>query len=125
MFSDILALYSGQARQQVDEYLNGDRTNFSVQMPLSGTDFQVKAWQAMMAIPYGQTRTYKQIADQIGHPKAVRAVGAACGKNKWPIIVPCHRIVGANGLGGFAFGLEAKKALLELESRMKSTSREA
>jgi len=115
MFDDILQLYDGETLKQIQEYLAGRRTGFSVTMPLVGTDFQIKVWQALMTIPYGQTRTYQQIAAQIGHPKACRAVGAACGKNKWPIIVPCHRVVASHGLGGFAFGLPTKQALLELE----------
>jgi methylated-DNA-[protein]-cysteine S-methyltransferase len=116
MYDEILALYSGEALRQVQEYLAGRRTSFSVPAELTGTDFQLKVWRAMMTIPYGKTRTYKQLAAQIGHPHAYRAVGTACGKNKWPILVPCHRVVASNGLGGFALGLKTKKALLKLEA---------
>ena len=115
MFDDILRRYDGESLKQVQEYLAGKRTKFSVAMPLTGTDFQLKVSGAMLKIPYGQTRTYKQLAAQIGHPKAYRAVGNACGRNQWPIVVPCHRVVAENGLGGYAFGLDAKKALLKIE----------
>ena len=81
-----------------------------------GTDFQKKVWQALLTIPFGETRSYKQIAEQIGNVKAVRAVGAANGKNPISIIAPCHRVVGANGkLVGFAGGLENKEILLKIE----------
>ena len=83
-----------------------------------GTDFQKKVWKALTTIPFGETRSYGQIAQQIGNPKAVRAVGAANGKNPISIIAPCHRVIGANGqLTGFAGGLEVKALLLGLESK--------
>jgi methylated-DNA-[protein]-cysteine S-methyltransferase len=83
----------------------------------AGTEFQKRVWQALRTIPFGETRSYGQIARQIGHPKAVRAVGAANGKNPISIIVPCHRVIGSNGqLTGFAGGLETKASLLRIEA---------
>ena len=115
---DVLNSLPNEYISQVREYLTGVRFKFDVKIDFSGTDFQNSVWQAMMEIPYGETRTYKQIAEKIGRPKAVRAVGTACGKNILPIIVPCHRVVASGGkLGGYAFGLEAKKQLLDLESK--------
>jgi len=85
-------------------------------LDFEGTDFQQKVWQALLSIPFGETRSYKQIAEQIGNPKAVRAVGAANGKNPISIIAPCHRVIGASGkLVGFAGGLENKDILLKIE----------
>jgi len=90
---------------------------FTVKLDFAtGTDFQKKVWQALLTIPFGETRSYAQIAEQIGHPTAVRAVGAANGRNPISIIAPCHRVIGSNGkLTGFAGGLEAKALLLGLE----------
>lgn len=91
--------------------------SFSVPIHLKGTDFQKKVWNELKNIPYGETRTYKEIAEKIGKPKASRAVGMACNKNPIVILVPCHRVVGTNGsLTGYAGGIELKKALLEAES---------
>jgi methylated-DNA-[protein]-cysteine S-methyltransferase len=106
-----------EAEAQLSEYFAGDRQTFTVKLELAGTDFQNEVWEALRAIPFGQTRSYGQIANQIGRHKAVRAVGAANGKNRIPIIVPCHRVIGADGtLTGFAGGLQIKARLLALES---------
>ncbi|MCL1929605.1 methylated-DNA--[protein]-cysteine S-methyltransferase [Candidatus Saccharibacteria bacterium] len=104
---------------QIDEYLRGGRKKFDIKIEPEGTEFQKAVWREMAKIPYGQTRTYAQIAEAIGNPKAARAVGTACGKNQYVIILPCHRVVATNGLGGFALGLEMKKRLLELEQKYK------
>ena len=101
---------------KVNEYFEGQRQVFDLPLDFEGTEFQQKVWQALLTIPFGETRSYKQIAEQIGNVKAVRAVGAANGKNPISIITPCHRVVGANGkLVGFAGGLENKDVLLQLE----------
>jgi methylated-DNA-[protein]-cysteine S-methyltransferase len=105
-----------QAREQLSEYFAGARRTFTVKLDLVGTPFQNQVWNALRTIPFGETRSYGDIADQIGSRKAVRAVGAANGRNPVPIIVPCHRVIGANGtLTGFAGGLAVKAQLLELE----------
>ncbi|KAB0624364.1 methylated-DNA--[protein]-cysteine S-methyltransferase [Acinetobacter gandensis] len=102
--------------KQLNEYFAGKRQIFDLPLDFSGTEFQQKVWQALLTIPFGETRSYKQIAEQIGNVKAVRAVGAANGKNPISIIAPCHRVVGANGkLVGFAGGLENKDILLKIE----------
>ena len=103
-------------QQQLTEYFNQTRTIFDLALDFQGTDFQKKVWQALLTIPFGETRSYKQIAEQIGNVKAVRAVGAANGKNPISIIAPCHRVVGEKGkLVGFAGGLENKEILLKIE----------
>jgi methylated-DNA-[protein]-cysteine S-methyltransferase len=105
-----------QAARELDEYFAGTRTAFSVPLDMIGTDFQKQVWQALLTIPFGETRSYLQIATLLGKPKATRAVGAANGRNPLSIVAPCHRVIGANGaLTGFAGGLEAKAWLLELE----------
>ena len=105
-----------EAEKQLKEYFDGTRRIFSMDLDFNGTDFQKKVWRALLEIPWGQTRTYRQIAAQIGNPKAVRAVGAANGKNPISIIAPCHRVIGASGkLTGYAGGLENKALLLRLE----------
>jgi methylated-DNA-[protein]-cysteine S-methyltransferase len=102
---------------QLDEYFNRERTAFDLPLHPRGTDFQLRVWKALEEIPYGETRSYSEIARSIGSPDAVRAVGAANGRNPLPIVVPCHRVIGANGsLTGFGGGLPLKKLLLELES---------
>lgn len=108
-------------KDQILEYLSGTRKNFDHLdlLDLGGTDFQKSVWKALLEIPYGQTSSYKQIANLIGNPKAVRAVGTACGNNPFLIIIPCHRIVKSDGsLGGFAYGSEIKKKLLKLEGNI-------
>jgi len=112
--------------RQLVEYFAGTRRNFTVPLDLRGTPFQLEVWDALLAIPFGETKKYGEIARQLGNPQAARAVGAATGKNPVSIIVPCHRVIGAGGkLTGFAGGLDAKEHLLELErrnSRRSSTS---
>lgn len=105
-----------ETAKQLNEYFSGQRQQFDLPLNFQGTDFQQKVWQALLTIPFGETRSYKQIAEHIGNVKAVRAVGAANGKNPISIIAPCHRVVGANGkLVGFAGGLENKDILLKIE----------
>lgn len=109
-----------EARIQLDEYFAGDRQSFDLKLRPSGTAFQLKVLWALQQIPYGETRSYKEIAEAIDRPSAVRAVGAANGRNPLPIIIPCHRVIGANGsLTGFGGGLETKKFLLDLERRQQ------
>lgn len=104
------------AEKQLKEYFAGKRKIFSIDLDLQGTPFQKKVWQQLLAIPFGETRSYGELAKQIKNPKASRAVGAANGRNPVPIIVPCHRVIGNNGkLTGFAGGLEIKAQLLNLE----------
>jgi methylated-DNA-[protein]-cysteine S-methyltransferase len=101
---------------QLFEYFDGERTEFDVPLALSGTDFQRAVWRALQTIPYGQTRSYKDIAAIVGNPKACRAVGMANNRNPVAIIVPCHRVIGHDGsLTGYAGGLSIKKRLLSLE----------
>jgi methylated-DNA-[protein]-cysteine S-methyltransferase len=101
---------------ELQEYFEGKRTTFSLTLDPIGTDFQKEVWKALSAIPYGETRSYTDIARQVGNVKAVRAVGAANGRNPISIVVPCHRVIGSSGaLTGFAGGLEAKATLLSLE----------
>ncbi|KQZ83581.1 methylated-DNA--[protein]-cysteine S-methyltransferase [Pseudomonas sp. Root562] len=105
-----------RAAAQLREYFAGTRRSFDLELDFSGTEFQKQVWAALLSIPFGETRSYSQIAEQIGNPTAVRAVGAANGKNPLSIIAPCHRVIGASGkLTGFAGGLEAKELLLTLE----------
>jgi methylated-DNA-[protein]-cysteine S-methyltransferase len=105
-----------ETERQLNEYFAGERTRFELEFDFNGTAFQKKVWQALLTIPFGETRSYTQIAAQIGNIKAVRAVGAANGKNPISIIAPCHRVIGASGaLTGFAGGLKAKEILLMLE----------
>jgi methylated-DNA-[protein]-cysteine S-methyltransferase len=105
-----------RASQQIREYFAGSRTEFDLPLSLAGTPFQVSVWQALQNIPYGRTVSYGQVAQIIGRPKAVRAVGAANGQNPVSIIVPCHRVVGADGsLIGYGGGLDRKEWLLDHE----------
>ena len=104
------------ATTQLDEYFQGKRTTFSLPFKLTGTPFQLAVWKELQNIPYGQTTSYKEIAQKINKPKAYRAVGMANNKNPLPIIIPCHRVIGSNGkLIGYAGGLKLKNYLLELE----------
>lgn len=106
-----------EVRRQLAEYFAGERKEFDVPLALEGTDFQVSVLEALQRIPYGETTSYGAIAKQIGRPKAVRAVGAANGRNPIPIIVPCHRVIGSSGdLTGFGGGLDTKAELLRLEA---------
>jgi methylated-DNA-[protein]-cysteine S-methyltransferase len=101
---------------QLDEYFDGSRRNFDLPLDLQGTEFQVAAWNALAEIPYGHTASYGQQAASIGRPRAVRAIGGANGRNPVAIVLPCHRIVGADGsLTGFGGGIEVKKWLLDHE----------
>ena len=114
-----------ETERQLKEYFAGIRTCFDVPLEFAGTDFQKQVWAALLTIPFGQTRSYRDIAEQIGNVKAVRAVGAANGRNPISIIAPCHRVIGASGdLTGFAGGLKAKEMLLLLEGHelQKKTS---
>ncbi len=105
------------AQRQLAEYFSGKRKDFELPLSLTGTEFQVSVLKALQEIPYGETTSYGAIAKQIGRPKAVRAVGAANGRNPIPIIVPCHRVIGSSGdLTGFGGGLDTKEALLRLEA---------
>ncbi|RRD67225.1 methylated-DNA--[protein]-cysteine S-methyltransferase [Comamonadaceae bacterium OH2310_COT-174] len=108
-----------EAARQLGEYFAGQRRVFDLPLAPQGTDFQQRVWQALRAIPYGQTRSYAQLATAIGQPKAMRAVGAANGRNPLSIVVPCHRVIGANGsLVGFGGGLPVKTFLLRLEGAL-------
>lgn len=105
------------ARRQLAEYFAGERREFDLPLKLSGTEFQMSVLEALQKIPYGETTSYAEIAERVGRPKAVRAVGAANGRNPIPIIVPCHRVIGSHGeLTGFGGGLDTKEALLRLEA---------
>ena len=107
-----------QAGEQLLAYFSGTRSTFDFPLHLQGTPFQKAAWTALQAIPFGETRSYKDIAVQLGNPKAVRAVGMANNRNLIPIFIPCHRVIGTNGsLTGYAGGLEAKQLLLDLEQQ--------
>jgi methylated-DNA-[protein]-cysteine S-methyltransferase len=105
------------ARRQLAEYFAGERTEFDLPLRPSGARFQLAVWEALLKIPYGETASYGEIAREIGHPTAFRAVGAANGQNPIAIIVPCHRVIGSNGsLTGYGGGLPTKRALLDLEA---------
>jgi methylated-DNA-[protein]-cysteine S-methyltransferase len=105
-----------ETERQLEEYFQGKRKSFSLALDMRGTQFQNAVWEALLAIPFGETRSYGQLAKQLGNPKATRAVGAANGRNPISIVVPCHRVVGSSGkLTGFAGGLGAKAYLLEFE----------
>jgi methylated-DNA-[protein]-cysteine S-methyltransferase len=105
-----------ETAKQLLEYLEGKRTEFSIPLNPKGTEFQKKVWEALQAIPYGQTRSYKQIACNIGNEKACRAIGMANHNNPIMCIIPCHRVIGADGrLVGYAGGLHVKEQLLNLE----------
>jgi len=105
-----------EVRKELEEYFKGTRKTFQLPLALKGTPFQQKVWQVLMTIPYGETMTYKQVAEAIGNPKACRAAGMANNRNQIPIIIPCHRVIGSNGkLVGYAGGLHIKEKLLEME----------
>lgn len=109
-----------KAHKQLAEYLNGTRSSFELPLAPQGTPFQQQVWQALQAIPYGSTATYKEIAIAVGNPKGCRAVGMANNKNPIGIIIPCHRVIGSNGkLTGYAGGLDTKQILLDLEKKHK------
>jgi len=109
-----------QTERQLQQYFTGNRTVFDLPVSFNGTKFQNKTWQALLTIPYGETRSYSDQAHLIGNPKAVRAVGRTNGLNPIGIVVPCHRVIGKSGkLTGYAGGLDKKKFLLDLESKNK------
>ena len=102
---------------QLDEYFTGSRKHFNLQIQPKGTEFQIKVWEELIKIPYGETKSYQEIAEIIGKPNAQRAVGSACNKNPILLIIPCHRVIAKSGkLTGFAYGLDIKKHLLKLEN---------
>jgi methylated-DNA-[protein]-cysteine S-methyltransferase len=105
------------ARRQLTEYFAGERTAFDLPLRPAGAPFQLRVWEALTRIPHGETASYGELAAELGHPGAARAVGAANGRNPIAIVVPCHRVIGASGaLTGYAGGLECKRALLDLEA---------
>jgi len=104
-----------EAEAQLEEYLGGRRRTFDFPYGQKGTPFQQSVWEALSDIGYGKTLTYGEIAERIGHPKAYRAVGTACGMNSLPIIVPCHRAVSSSGIGGFSCGIDVKRKLMDIE----------
>jgi methylated-DNA-[protein]-cysteine S-methyltransferase len=105
--------------KQLREYFDGKRRDFDIPLDVDGTEFQTKVWAALRKIPFGQTASYAEIARQIGKPKAMRAVGMANGRNPVSIVVPCHRVIGADGsLTGYGGGLDRKRILLDLEDRV-------
>ena len=107
------------AFRQLSEYLIGERKEFDLPIRMRGTEFQKRVWRALLDIPYGETRSYKQIAEAIGNPKGVRAVGMANNRNQLLIVIPCHRVIGASGsLVGYGEGLEMKEFLLRLEKSL-------
>ncbi len=107
---------TARLREEILEYCAGERSEFTVPVAATGTEWQMKVWEALRKIPFGETRSYAQVADMIGRPGAARAVGGANGCNRIPLIVPCHRVIAADGsLGGFNGGLHLKKRLLEHE----------
>lgn len=115
--SDISSEIIRRTVTQLEEYFEGNRKTFDLHLSPEGTDFQQRVWEALQEIPYGQTKTYAGLSVQLGDPKAVRAVGTANGKNPIPIIIPCHRVIGANNnLTGYAGGIERKRWLLKHES---------
>ncbi|WP_042350614.1 methylated-DNA--[protein]-cysteine S-methyltransferase [Bacillus massiliigorillae] len=107
-----------EAGQQIQEYFAGKRKDFTIPLAPNGTPFMQSVWKALIEIPYGETRSYKDVAESIENPKAVRAVGMANNRNPLPIVIPCHRVIGANGkLVGYGGGLDIKILLLDLEKK--------
>lgn len=104
-----------KAKTEVEEYLRGERKEFDLPLSPKGTPFQEKVWRELLKIKYGERISYGEIGERIGS-KAYRAIGNACGKNPIPLIIPCHRVVGKNNLGGFSLGIELKKKLLDIEN---------
>ena len=103
--------------EQLDQYFAGDRREFDVDLDPQGSEFELRVWRALRQIPYGETESYGRLADRIGHPGHARAVGAANGRNPIAVVIPCHRVIGADGrLTGYAGGLERKRLLLDLEA---------
>lgn len=112
-----------RAGRQLTEYFEGRRRYFDVDLHLVGTDFQQTVWLSLTDIPYGEVRSYGDVAIAIGHPLAYRAVGNANGNNPWPIFIPCHRVVSSTGIGGYTGGLDVKRFLLDLEASHCPSSR--
>jgi methylated-DNA-[protein]-cysteine S-methyltransferase len=109
-------LYFKEIKVQLKEYFKGERRQFDLPLAPRGTDFQLAVWQVLHTIPYGQVASYRWVAEQIGNPRAVRAVGGANARNPLPIVVPCHRVIGSDGaLTGFGGGMAVKQRLLDLE----------
>jgi methylated-DNA-[protein]-cysteine S-methyltransferase len=112
-----------EARRQLAEYVAGERYAFDLPLAPRGTEFEVRVWQALAAIPYGETRSYLQVAAAIGRPAACRAVGRANGRNPIAVVIPCHRVIGADGsLTGYGGGLPLKRFLLDLETACRSAA---
>ncbi len=109
--------FAYKVKTELDEYFEGERETFSIRFKLNGTEFQKSVWKEMTKIKYSKTISYKDVAQRINKPKALRAVGTACGRNPVAVVVPCHRIVSSSGLGGFGGGLWRKKWLLNHEKR--------
>ncbi len=107
---------NAEVQNQIEEYLKGTRMDFDLKLDLRGTPFQKRVWRKVAAIPYGRTRTYGEIARALDQPSAARAVGSATGANRLPLVIPCHRVVATEGLGGYSGGLRLKRMLLKLES---------
>ena len=117
----VISDFSNKVFKQIQEYLHGTRKNFDVNYKLSGTEFQLSVWRELLKIPYGETRTYKEIALAIGNDRAARAVGMANNRNPLHIVIPCHRVIGTNGsLTGYAGGIGMKEKLLKLEKNRGS-----
>lgn len=114
-----LSFVKEKTTHSVPDYINDffDNKPINMKLKLKGTDFQKEVWKQLLLIPFGETRTYSEIATFMGKPKAYRAVANACGKNKIAILIPCHRVVGKNNLGGFTSGIDKKKKLLKLETK--------
>lgn len=120
-FKDKETELNGLAQQQLEEYFQGIRTAFDLPLHLHGTPFQISVWEALRRIPYGETRSYRDIAEEIGNPNSYRAVGLANNKNPISVVIPCHRVIGANGdMIGYGGGLNKKRRLLELEKNGKN-----
>ena len=114
--SDKESVFSKEVQTQLEEYFSGQRKKFDIKINPQGTDFQKKVWTELLKIPYGKTRCYSEIAENIGCPHAQRAVGSACNKNPVMIIIPCHRVISKSGrIGGFAYGVDIKTKLLNTE----------
>ncbi|MDQ4106281.1 MAG: methylated-DNA--[protein]-cysteine S-methyltransferase [Actinomycetota bacterium] len=112
---------TARLRKEISEYCAGERREFTVPVAASGTPWQMRVWEALRRIPFGETRSYAQVAEMVGSPGAARAVGGANGCNRVPLVVPCHRVISADGsLGGFSGGLHLKQRLLEHERRAMS-----
>lgn len=103
-----------KAKKQIEEYLDRKRTAFDLPFKLLGTDFQKRVWEVISCVPYGETISYREIGERI-NSRGYQAIGSACGKNPLPILIPCHRILGKDNLGGFGAGLEIKQRLLKIE----------